>query len=225
MSYAKEINLIPYDVLIKKKQHERIWVWAVVILVVAIVLSGFYVQEKKKIGVVEGAVADLTSKKLEMERKLEQLNILNEKRNMLAKKERVINKLLHKRSLTLLFAELEKAMSSRVWLTSFDFTDELSSAISGQGRDKDKWVDTGYMIVKKGGPAARDNEQSSSPGVIAVLNGIAYSNKDVAGLLEHLSGSELFSEVNLMYLREETIDKQSVVDFKIETYLENMSGL
>jgi Tfp pilus assembly protein PilN len=55
-----------------------------------------------------------------------------------------------------------------------------------------------------------------------MLHGIAESNKDVAGFLERLSSSVLFSDVNLMFLREETMDKRSVVEFKIETYLKGI---
>ena len=222
MAQSREINLIPYDVLVRDRAQDRIWMWAVIIPLVIIGFTRFYLSEKKKIGSVESVIADLSLKKLEMGKKLKQLNIINNKRDRLARKEQVINKLLNKRSLSLLFAELENAMSSRVWLTSFDFTDSLSTSQSGQGKDSDEWVDTGYMIVKKIKAEEKRDSERETTGVTAMLQGIAESNKDVAGFLEQLSSSGIFSEVNLMFLREETNEKQSLVVFKIETYLNNM---
>lgn len=222
MAQSQEINLIPHDVLMRDRMLERIWIWAGIVSLVIIVLFGIYVLEKKNIGTVEGLVADLSLKKLEMESKIDQLSILNEKRDTLAIKERVINSLLNKRSLTRIFAELEKAMSSRVRLTSFDFIDGFSLAGSLQGIDSDTWVDTGYMIVKKDGSEGKKDSERETLVVEAMLHGIADSNKDVAGFLERLSESVIFSEVNLIYLQEEKVEERSVVEFEIETYLKNM---
>jgi Tfp pilus assembly protein PilN len=222
MAQSREINLIPYDVMILGRAQERMWMWAGIISLVIVVIFGLYLLEKEKIGAVEGAVAALSLRNLEMGKKLDQLSVLNDKRDRLASKEQVINNLLNKRSLSLLFAELERAMSSRVWLTSFDFTEGFLIPGGGKGRDSDIWVDTGYMIVKKDGSEGKKGSQDETPGVTAVLHGIAESNKDVAGFLERLSASVLISEVNLMFLREETIDKRSVVEFRIETYLKIM---
>ena len=112
-------------------------------------------------------------------------------------------------------------MSSRVWLTSFNFTGSLSPS-QIVGKDSDEWVDTGYMIVKKIKAEEKKNSELETTGVTAMLQGIAESNKDVAGFLEQLSSSGIFSEVNLMFLREETNENNSLVVFKIETYLNNM---
>ena len=222
MAQSQEINLIPHDVLMRDRMLERIWIWAGIVSLVIIILFGIYMLEKKNIGTVEGLVADLSLKKLEMESKIDQLSILNEKRDTLAIKERVINSLLNKRSLTRIFAELEKAMSSRVRLTSFDFIDGFSLAGSLQGIDSDTWVDTGYMIVKKDGSEGKKDSERETLVVEVMLHGIADSNKDVAGFLERLSESVIFSEVNLIYLQEEKVEERSVVEFEIETYLKNM---
>ena len=222
MAQSQEINLIPHDVLMRDRMLERIWIWAGIVSLVIIILFGTYMLEKKNIGTVEGLVADLSLKKLEMESKIDQLSILNEKRDTLAIKERVINSLLNKRSLTRIFAELEKAMSSRVRLTSFDFIDGFSLAGSLQGIDSDTWVDTGYMIVKKDGSEGKKDSERETLVVEAMLHGIADSNKDVAGFLERLSESVIFSEVNLIYLQEEKVEERSVVEFEIETYLKDI---
>ena len=91
MLQTREINLIPYDVMMRDQTRGRIWMWAVIILLVIIVLSGVYVLEKRKIRAVEGVIADLSLKKSRVEQKIKQLNILQDKRDRLAKKERVIN--------------------------------------------------------------------------------------------------------------------------------------
>ena len=97
MAQSREINLIPYDVLVRDRAYDRIWMWAVIIPLVIIGFTGFYLSEKKKIGSVKSVIADLSLKKLEMGKKLKQLNIINNKRDRLARKEQVINKLLNKK--------------------------------------------------------------------------------------------------------------------------------
>ena len=223
MSQAREINLIPYDVIMREKTEGRIWMWAVVILMVTIVLLGFFALEKRKIGAVEGVISDLRLKKQEMEKKISQLNILRDKRDELAKKEGVINALLHKRSLSFLFSELEKIINDNVWLISFNFEDGFSLIKSGfRGEDSDEWVETGSFIIRKNRSGTRKDSQNETPGVLTSLQGIAKSNKDLAGFLRQLSQSEYFSEVNLKYSRKGIYREIAVVEFEIETYLEEI---
>ena len=223
MSQAREINLIPYDVIMREKTEGRIWMWAVVVLLVTIVLLGVYALEKRKIGAVEGVISDLRLKKQEMEKKISQLNILRDKRDELARKERVINTLLHKRSLSFLFSELEKVINDNVWLISFNFEDGFSLIKSGfRGEDSDEWVETGHFIVKKNRSGTQKDSQNKTPGVLTSLQGIAKSNKDLAGFLRLLSQSDYFSEVNLKYSREGIYREIAVVEFKIETYLKKI---
>ncbi len=197
--------------------------WAGIILLSIVLLLGFYVVEKRKISAVEGVIADLSLKKLEIEEMVKQVNILQDKRDRLARKERVINTLLNKRSISFLFAELEKDMNENVWLTSFDFKDDFSVIKSaGKGEDSDEWVETGYFIVKKDRPGNQNNSQSKAPAVTALLRGMAMSNRELARFLEHLSTSEHFSEVNLRYSREGTSGEPHMVEFEIETHLKNI---
>jgi len=223
MSNTREINLIPFDVIMKEKTQGRIWMWAVIMLLVIIILSGVYVLEKRKIWTVEGVIADLSIKKLEIEKNIKQMGILQDKRDRLAKKERVIKTLLHKRSLSLLLSELEKVMNNNVWLTSFNFKDDFSLIKSGsKGENSDQWVETGYFIVKNDRTGKRNNSPEKTPGVSTSLNGIANSNKDLAGFLEQLSTSDIFSEVNLNYSREGIYQGMNGVEFEIKTYLNKM---
>jgi Tfp pilus assembly protein PilN len=220
MSHTGEINLIPYDVIMREKTQGRIWMWAVIILLVIFLLLGGYLLEKRKIGTVEGVIADLSVKKLEIEEKIKQLGILQDKRNRLASKERVIKTLLHKRSLSLLFSELEKGMNNNVWLTSFNFKDDFSLIKNGaKGENSDQWVETGYFIVKDR-TGNRKNAPEESPGVSTSLHGIANSNKDLADFLKQLSTYDIFSEVNLKYSKEATYREMNGVEFEIETYLD-----
>ncbi len=70
MPQKKDINLIPHDVVMKGNARKRILLWSGIIFLVLIVLSGFSLMEKKKIGTVEGLIADLTLKKAELEQKI-----------------------------------------------------------------------------------------------------------------------------------------------------------
>jgi Tfp pilus assembly protein PilN len=219
MSQTREINLIPCDVLQREKTHRRIWMWAGIILLLIIFLTGTYGIEQRGISDIEGVIADLSLKKLEIEEMVKQLDILQEKRDRLARKEKVINTLLNKRSISLLFAELEKYMNENVWLTSFNFQDDISS---GKGEDSDTWVETGYFIVKNDRSGKNKKSQNEAPSVSTLLRGMAKSNRDLARFLELLSTSDIFSEVNLRYSREGTSRERDKVEFEIETQLKNI---
>jgi len=217
---AHEINLIPSDVLTGEKVQRRIWIWSGIFLLIVLFLSGAYGVEQKKISAVKGVITDLSIKKDEIEKMIKQLATLQEKRDRLALKERGINMLLNKRSISLLFAELDKDMNENVWLTSFDFQDDFASMkSSGKGDDSDTWVETGYFIVKQDRSGTKKASQQEAPAVTTVLRGMAQSNRDLARFLEALSGSEIFSEVNLKYSREGKSGAPQMVEFEIETQL------
>ena len=223
MAQTREINLIPCDVILREKTQSRIWMWAGIILLFITVLLGVYGVEQRYISAAEGVIADLSLKKLEIEEMIKQLNILQDKRDRLARKERVINELLNKRSISFFFAELEKDMNENVWLTSFDFRDDFSvRKSSGKGEDSGTWVETGYFIVKNDRSGNQNSSQKEAPAVTALLRGIARSNRDLAHFLEQLSTSEIFSEVNLRYSREGKSGGLDMVEFEIETHLKNI---
>jgi Tfp pilus assembly protein PilN len=220
---AREINLIPYDVILKEKAASRIWMWSAIGGLLLIVLLAAYGIEQRKISAVEGVITDLNLKKLEIEEMVKQFNILQDRRDRLARKERVINTLLSKRSISVLFAELEKNMNENVWLTSFNFRDDFS-VLQGPGNSEEdgQWVETGYFIVKKDRSKTQKNSQNEAPAVTTLLRGLATSNRDLARFLEKLSTSEIFSDVNLRYAREETSTERYMVEFEIETQLKNI---
>jgi Tfp pilus assembly protein PilN len=223
MSQAREINLIPPDVVLREKTQRRMWMWAGIILLLIFFLLGGYGVVQREISAAEGIIADLSSKKIEIEETVKQLKILQEKRDRLARKERVINALLNKRSISLLFSELEKDMNENVWLTSFNFRDDFSVMKStGKGEDNDAWVETGYFIVKNDRSGKNKKSQNDAPLVSALLRGMAQSNRDLARFLELLSTSDIFSEVNLRYSREGTSGERDKVEFEIETQLKNI---
>lgn len=222
MAQSREINLIPYDVLVRERTLKRIWMWAGIILLVILAVSGFAVRENNKIGDVQDVVADLSLKNLEMEKKIRQLSILNEKRDSLTRKERIITTLLKKRSLSLILSEVERAMNDNMRLTSFEFKDGMSLSQTVEGKDSDMRADSSYRIVKQYSSKGELNSQDEAIKAVAMLHGIAGSNKDVARFLEQLSGSKLFSEVTLKYLREEMTNKKRVIEFKSEILMNNM---
>ncbi len=122
--------------------------------------------------------------------------------------------------MTILFSELEYAINNNVWLTSFEFKDDFSlQGKENQGRNKDSGARTGYFIVNEQRSGTDKFEEYKSPALSTVLQGIAISNKDLSLFLEHLSTSEYFSDVNLKYSRKSANEEIPVVEFAIETYL------
>jgi len=202
--------MIPHDVIMGDKLRGRIWMWAVIIQLIIISMLGVYLIERRAIGSVKREVADLSLKKAGIEKKTEQLRILQDKRDMLAEKKRTTNTLLQKRSLSFLFAELEGVMSHNVWLTSLDYNDDFKSSRNEDGAEGKK-DQTGTQRI-------------SQDKVSTLMRGMARSNQDLAGFLERLLKSRYFSEVDLKYSRQGIYEGINVVEFEIGTqngYQEN----
>jgi Tfp pilus assembly protein PilN len=220
MPQPKDINLIPADMVQREKSIRRIWIWAGVIGVVLGLIFSLYVVEKRDQGAVQRVIADLNRKNQEIEEKLKRLNVLQEKRNRLARKEQAIHSLLYKRSLSGIFSELERTMNGRVWLTSLEFKNEI--LIAGQeesGQDSGETTTTGYFIIKDDALRGGKDSDGDARGATTLLQGMAESNDDMADFLERLSESASFSEVSLKHVRQKNFGDFKLIDFELECAL------
>jgi len=202
--------MIPHDVIMGDKIRGRIWMWAVTIQLIIILLLGAYWLKARALEAAEGEIADLSSRKNETEEKIKQLKILQDRRDMLDEKKRVINALLHRKSPSFLFTELEEVMDRNLWLTSLDYNDGLISARGEEG-------DEPAAIRRIDQTGAQMVSQNEAPAVSVVMRGMARSNKDLAGFLERLSQSRSFSDVNMKYSQRGMYEGLNVVEFEIET--------
>ncbi|MBI5740455.1 MAG: PilN domain-containing protein [Nitrospirae bacterium] len=209
MIRKREINMIPHDVIMGNRIRGRIWMWAVITQLIIISLLGGHMMDRRATGTVEREISDLLSKKAGMEKNTEQLNVLQNRRDMLMEKKRAISELLRKKSLSSMFAEIEAVMGHNVWLTSFDYSDDFRNS-----RNEDV-----------AGKKDQQGEQRISQGEASTLiRGMARSNKDLAGFLQRLLKSRYFSEVGMKYSRQGTYEGKNVVEFEIGTqngYQEN----
>ncbi len=220
MPQPKEINLIPADIVEQGKAIRRIRLWAVVIGAVAGVIFGFFLVEKRDQGAVQRVIAELSRKNEEIETKLKRLNILQEKRNRLARKERAIHSLLYKRSVSGIFAEIERTMGERVWLTSLEFKDEALIAKEHEGTaDNAGTTTTGYFIIKDDALRGGKGSDGDAQGATARLQGMAETNDDMADFLERLSESEAFLDVSLKQARQKDYGEFKLIDFELECAL------
>jgi len=202
--------MIPHDLIMGDKIRGRIWMWAVTIQLIIILLLGAYWLKARALEAAEGEIADLSSRINETEEKIKQLKILQDRRDMLDEKKRVINALLHRKSPSFLFTELEEVMDRNLWLTSLDYNDGL---ISARGEESDEPA----VIRRIDQTGAQMVSQNEAPAVSVVMRGMARSNKGLAGFLERLSQSRSFSDVNMKYSQRGMYEGLNVVEFEIET--------
>jgi Tfp pilus assembly protein PilN len=220
MDWKKDVNLIPFDVILKTKDQMRIRIWAELITLVLVILLALFVASKSHLVVMEGAIADLTKKNQEIEKKINRLNLLQTKKNHLAKKERAIHSLLFRQSLTFFLSEVEKVMNDNVWLTSLEYENPFQSANEDLwSGEKEDMTETGYFIVKKDPSRSKKPLQKTENRIFTVIQGLALTNKDLTHFLERLSGSPSFQDVNLNYLKLKNYENMSLIEFELKCIL------
>ena len=220
MDWKKDINLIPFDVILKTKDQTRVRIWMELITLVLVILLALLVASKSHLVVMEGTIADLTKKNQEIEKKINRLNLLQTKKNHLAKKERAIHSLLFRQSLTIFLSEIEKVMNDNVWLTSLEYEIPLHGESGDVGRDEEEGLsESGYFIVKKDPSRSREPLENSESWSGTVLQGLALSNEDFTDFLERLSGSSSFKDVDLNYLRQKSYGNMNLIEFELRCTL------
>jgi Tfp pilus assembly protein PilN len=221
----KEVNLIPFDMILRGQIIRRIYMWLCITLVVALLAAtGFSFLRKEVIG-YEKNVTTLTAQEREIEEKIDRLKRLKTEMNRLIEMKRRIDLLLDKRSVSEIFSEIEKRINNSVWLTGLRWQED-SSFIRGASQvdrsEGDEFVDTGYFVVKKNEPREKNRgitnmETNQRPTMR--IQGTALSNNDLADFLSQLTESRYFTKVRLNRSTLNDNKRPVTVDFEIEVSL------
>lgn len=219
MSDIREINLIPQDVFERNQGMNRLRIWSLVIGLILVTVFGLAGVEKRNSGAVQMVIEELKTRNETMETKLNRLGELQQQRDRLARKEKAIHSLMHKRSLCGLFAELEAVMNRNVWLTAAEYRDGILAERKGRARDEVGYTSTGYINIKDDAFAPDRKVDAARPQIEANLKGMAMSYAAIADFLQQLSESELFFQVKLSRVHEVDLNGLDLVEFELASVL------
>ncbi len=214
---VKEINLIPFDVILKSQIIRRIYMWLCIAIVAALLTATIFSFLKKDVISYEKKVNSLIAQNREIEEKINRLKILKTEMNRLIGMKRRINVLMNKQSVSAIFSEIEKRINNNMWLTGLRWQENSSSQINRSERDE--FAETGYFVVKKNKPrkgrrGVTNIETNQRP--ILTIQGTALSNNDLADFLSGLTKSRYFSKVMLNRSTLNDNKRPVTVDFEIE---------
>ncbi len=219
---VKEVNLIPFDIILRGQIISRIYMWLCIAMVAALLTAIGFSFLKKEVISYEMKIATLSAQNKETEEKINRLKTLKIEMNRLIGMKRRINLLIDKRSVSAIFSELEKRISNNMWLTGLKW-EENSSFIKGASQvnrsERDEFVETGYFVVKKNKPknGRKDvNNIETNKKPMLKIQGTALSNNDLADFLSELTESIYFPKVRLNRSILNDNKNPVTVDFEIE---------
>jgi Tfp pilus assembly protein PilN len=194
-------------------RHLRLWL-AAFFGVVLIICTLFLIQTSI-VGKVDSEVHHLEIRNKVLKQQYVQIQDLKKKQAELTNKTRVLQMLLAKRNFTKFFVELESTMGPGVWFTHVSLNKMLAEP---NEEASEKWVDTGYFVVKKPGP--KDVNKSIPPTVLPeiTLKGFSLNHLDMVEFIRSLDQSPLFFNVNLRHYKTDRRDREKIA-FEIHAYL------
>ena len=189
----RDINLIPYDVLLLEALYHRFRWWMVVLGGACVMICALLLLQHSVIATIDGEVQQLEERNAALKARYEEIKILQEKKNELARKARIVEVLLATRNFSSFFVELEQSMTPSIRLTSLSL-DKKDFIFSGS---EGEWVDTGYFVVKKNASENTVRQDTSALTPNLIIKGITLSHDDLAYFIEALERLPRFHNVNL----------------------------
>ena len=189
----RDINLIPYDVILLDELYQRFRWWMIALVGVCLLISSLLLLQTTVIATINGEVRQLEKKNAALKARYEEIKNLQEKKKELARKARIVEALLATRNFSHFFLELEQSMTPSIRLTSLDL-DKKNIFLGG---DEGEWVDTGYFVVKKNAPGATTQKDKSKETPNLIIKGITLTHDDLAFFIEALERLPRFHNVNL----------------------------
>jgi Tfp pilus assembly protein PilN len=219
MAQAREINLIPADLIEQEHDRQRIRIWAELIVLTLVALSAVFIVGKRNVGNVERIIEDLTAKNQQLQEKITRLGVLQERRNSLVRKERTVKALLARRSMTTLFAELDTLIDRNLWLTSMKYVNRAwTQQTVSKGREKQESTN-GYFIVMKDDSGKEGGNGHARYDISLRLEGLALSMDAVADFLQSMSGSDKIVWADLNSLERKPYGSTHLIEFEVASGL------
>ena len=203
----RDINLIPYDVILLDELYQRFRWWMVVIAGVCFMIGGLLLVQNSVIATINSEVRQLEKRNAALKARYEEIKHLQEKKKELARKARIVEGLLATRNFSQFFVELEQSMTSSIRLTSLDL-DKKNILL---GDDQGEWVDTGYFVVKKNAPGATAQKDKLKETPNLIIKGITLSHDDLAFFIDALEQLPRFHNVNLRQCKKVEGETQDII--------------
>jgi Tfp pilus assembly protein PilN len=189
----RDINLIPYEVILLEELYQRFRLWMIALLGVCLLIGCLLLLQNNVIATINGEVRQLEKRNAALKARYEEIKNLQEKKKELARKARIVEGLLATRNFSHFFLELEQSMTPSIRLTSLD----LDKKNIFLGDDEGEWVDTGYFVVKKNPPGTTIQKDKDKDTPNLIIKGITLSHDDLAFFIEALERLPRFHNVNL----------------------------
>ena len=203
----RDINLIPYDVLLLEELYLRFRWWMIALAGVCILIGGLLIVQNSVIKTIDSEVRQLEKKNAALKARYEEIKHLQEKKKELARKARIVEGLLATRNFSHFFIELEQSMTPSIRLTALDLDKKNLFMDDSEG----EWVDTGYFVVKKNGAGNKSKQGKSPDTPNLILSGITLNHDDLAYFIEALERLPRFHNVNLRQCKTEGRDTQTII--------------
>jgi len=207
----REINLVPYDVILLEELSRRFRWWMAVLAGVCMLMCLFLVIQNTIIATIDHEVRQLEKRNVILKARYEEIKKLQQKKSELARKAGIVRALLATRNFSQFFIELEQSMPPSLRLTSLEL-DKKNLLLSD---DEGEWVDTGYFVVKKNPPGTKAKPDASSLSPNLIIKGITLSHDDLAYFIDALEGLPRFHNVNLRQCKEGKQEKNKL-EFELD---------
>ena len=207
----REINLVPYDVILLEELYRRFRWWMAVLAGVCMLMCLFLVIQNTIIATIDHEVRQLEKRNVVLKARYEEIKKLQQKKSELARKAGIVRALLATRNFSQFFIELEQSMPPSLRLTSLEL-DKKNLLLSD---DEGEWVDTGYFVVKKNPPGTKAKHDASSLAPNLIIKGITLSHDDLAYFIDALERLPRFYNVNLRQCKEGKQEKNKL-EFELD---------
>ena len=207
----REINLVPYDVILLEDLYRRFRWWMTGLAGVCALICLLLVIQNTVIATIDHEVGQLEKRNIILKARYEEIKKLQQKQSELARKAGIVQALLTTRNISQLFIELEQSMTPSLRLTSLEL-DKKNLLLSD---DEGEWVSTGYFVVKKNPPGSTAQQEAASLSPNLIIKGITLSHDDLAYFIDALERLPRFYNVNLRQCKEGKQEKNKI-EFELD---------
>ena len=207
----RDINLVPYDVILLEELYRRFRWWMIVLGGVCVIMCLLMLIQNTVLATIDYEVRQLEKRNVILKARYEEIKTLQQKKSELAHKASIVKALLTTRNFSQFFVELEQSMPPSLRLTSLEL-DKKNLLLSD---DEGEWVDTGYFVVKKNPPGTKAKQDASSLSPSLIIKGITLSHDDLAYFIDALERLPRFHNVNLRQCKEGKQEKNKL-EFELD---------
>lgn len=209
---AEQHSFLPEDYLEKRAQRRtNFFSLTLFVIVMAGVVGAFYVTDQQR-NDVKAMQQQVNGQFEEAARRLDQFEKLQQQRQQMVRKAQVTGTLIERVPRSVLLAELINAMPLNLSLLDLDVNTKVISRAPVVTTALEK---ARSKKNKKSAPVY----QAPETRVDIVLTGVAPTDVQVAQFMTALGNNELFSDQNLGYSEETTINGQSMRKFRVNIQL------